>query len=340
MQDVADAARCSRSAVSLALRGDRSIPERTRRRISAVADRLGYRANPLVAALMTSRRQGKAASNASPVLAYLTSHTVDNPWRRHDAYRGMFKGAVGRGGDIGYRVEEFNVAAPGMTPSRLLDILAARTIRGIVVAPLPHHDTRIDFDFSSFAVVGLGLSVHKPVIERVANDHFQSASLVVDECIKLGYRRIGFAVCQETSVRLEHRWLAGYQFAMTQHGLDGIVPVLMPLSADELPAVIPPWVKENRPDVVILDNSYPNQVRAVPMDIGVVSMSLDSPRDAISGVYQNYALLGRVAVEHVASKLYTNSFGLHEESHVHLVAGRWVRGKTTPGPKRRRSVPR
>lgn len=338
MQDVADAARCSRAAVSLALRGDRSIPEKTRERIIGIAQRLGYHTNPLVSALMTMRRQGRPASSATAVLAYLTSHTVDNPWRKHGAYVGMYGGAVERGAEIGYRVEEFNVAAPGMTPTRMRDILLARAVHAIVVAPLPHHDTKIRFDFSSFAAVGLGLSVHEPAIERVANDHFQSATLAVDECVKLGYRRIGLALSRETSVRLEHRWLAGYQFAIAQHGLGDAVPPLMPQTSDELPAAIPTWLKRHRPDVVIFDNSYPDQIGAVPSDVGVVSLSLDSSRDAVSGIYQNYALLGRVAVEHAASKLYTNSFGVLDEPHVHLVAGKWVHGTTTPGPKRRRPM--
>lgn len=338
MQDVADAARCSRAAVSLALRGDRSIPEKTRARIVAVAERLGYQTNPLVSALMTMHRKGKPVSSATTVLAYLTSHTPDNPWRRHSAYVGMYHGAAERAGEIGYRLEEFSLGATGMTATRMRDILLARAIHGVIVAPLPHHDTKINFDFSSFAAVGLGLSVHEPAIERVANDHFQSAALAVDECVKLGYRRIGLALNRETSVRLEHRWLAGYRFAMDQHGLGDDVPVLMPQTSDELPTQIPPWQKRHRPEVVIFDNSYPDQVGAVPADVGVVSLSLDSAGDTVSGIFQNYSLLGRVAVEHAASKLYTNSFGVLDEAHVHLVAGRWVAGTTALGPKRRRPV--
>ncbi len=336
MQAVADAARCSRAAVSLALRGDRSISEPTRERIAGIARRLGYQTNPLVSALMTMRRQGRPAASATAVLAYLTSHPIDNPWRRHSAYVGLFNGAFERAAEIGYRVEEFNVAAPGMTATRMRDILTARAVHAIVVAPLPHHDTKIRFDFSSFAAVGLGLSVHEPAIERVANDHFQSAALAVDECVKLGYRRIGLALSRETSVRLEHRWLAGYQFAIAQHGLGDAAPVLMPQTSDELPGAIPAWQKRYRPDVVIFDNSYPDQVGAVPADVGVVSLSLDSPSDAVSGIFQNYGLLGRVAVEHAAAKLYTNSFGVLDQAHIHLVAGKWVHGTTTPGPKRRR----
>jgi len=336
MDDVARAARCSRAAVSLALRGDRSISEKTRQRIIASAQRVGYRVNPLVAALMSLHRRRRRASAATSVIAFLTSHPPAEPWRRHSSYVGMFDGACERAQEIGYRVEEFNLAALGMTPARMRRILLARNVHGVVVAPLPHREVRIDFDFSAAAVVGLGMSVHEPVIERIANDHFQSAALAVEKCVGLGYRRIGLALSQETSFRLDHRWLAGFRFGVAQHALAEIVPPLMTERSEELPAAIPGWQREHQPDVVILDNSYPAYVRQVPAAIGVVSLTVDRPDDRVSGIFQNYALLGRVAVEHVAAKLYTNSFGELDEAHLHLVAGRWVAGATTPGPGRRR----
>jgi hypothetical protein len=274
------------------------------------------------------------------VIAYLTSHAPGDPWRRHSPYVGMFDGACERATEIGYRIEEFNLAASGMTPARMKKILRARNIHGVVVAPLPHREVRIDFDFSSVAAIGLGMSVHEPVIERVANDHFQSAALAVEKCVGLGYRRIGLALSRETSFRLDHRWLAGFQFGITQHAEVENIPPLMTERSDELPGAIPSWQREHRPDVVILDNSYPAHIGQVPAIVGVVSLTVDKPDDPVSGIFQNYALLGRVAVEHVAAKLYTNSFGVLGEAHLHLVAGAWVQGATTPGPGRRRRAAR
>ena len=61
MEDVARAVGYSRATVSLALRGDASIPEKTRQRIAKVAEKLGYRTNPLVSALMSLQRQRRYA---------------------------------------------------------------------------------------------------------------------------------------------------------------------------------------------------------------------------------------------------------------------------------------
>jgi LacI family transcriptional regulator len=56
LQDVADRAGVHRSTVALALRDHPRIPADTRELIRALAEKLGYRKNPLVAALMRSRR--------------------------------------------------------------------------------------------------------------------------------------------------------------------------------------------------------------------------------------------------------------------------------------------
>jgi DNA-binding LacI/PurR family transcriptional regulator len=50
MEDVARAAHCHPSTVSLALRGHARIPAATRERVTAAAARLGYRIHPMISA--------------------------------------------------------------------------------------------------------------------------------------------------------------------------------------------------------------------------------------------------------------------------------------------------
>ena len=56
MQQIANVAGVSKSAVSLALRNDPRIPESTRFRIQKIAEKMGYRRNPVVDSLMTQLR--------------------------------------------------------------------------------------------------------------------------------------------------------------------------------------------------------------------------------------------------------------------------------------------
>lgn len=338
MEDVANAIGCSRATVSLALRASPTIPEKTRSRVIEAARQLGYRTNPLISALMTLQRQRRPVMAATTSVAYLTLTPPSDPWRKRDFYLSMFNGATERLAEMGCRLEEFGLRAHGMTPTRMREIWRTRNIHAAIIAPLPRGETRVDFDFSDIAVVGLGMSVNAPVIERIANDHFQSSSLAVQRCAELGYRRIGFVLSQESSRRLDHRWLGGYRFAIDQYGPVDRVPPLMTELQSELPAAITGWLHTHRPDVVILGNAEPELKARIPSTVGMVSLGVDRRDGPVTGIYQNYSLLGRAAAEHALAKLHTNSFGPLEEAHVHLVAGAWAPGTTAPGPGRRRPV--
>src|SRR5688572_28494561 len=142
MKDVARACGYSQASVLLALRGHASIPTQTREEIAAVAKKLGYRTSPLVSALMSLHRRQRPAVGGDAVIAYLTSHPADDPWRTRSFYVRMFAGASERAAEIGCRVEEINLRAPGITPSRGRAILCARGIHAAIVAPLPRGEMR------------------------------------------------------------------------------------------------------------------------------------------------------------------------------------------------------
>ncbi|MBP8257800.1 MAG: LacI family DNA-binding transcriptional regulator [Opitutaceae bacterium] len=337
MEEVARASGYSRAAVSLALRGDASIPEKTRGHIATVARKLGYSTNPLISALMSLQRQRRPVMDVTTSVAYLT-HTPSEQWRKAGFYVSMFNGASERLAEMGCRLEEFGLREKAMTATRMRDIWRARNIHAVIVAPLPHDETLVDFDFSGLAVVGLGMSVSRPVIERVASDHFQSAVLAVDRCVALGYRRIGLVLSRETSRRLDHRWLGGYRFAIEEHSLDVRVPPLATELQAELVDALPSWLRTYRPDVVILGNAELELQAKVPQSVGMISLGVDRLDGPMTGIYQNYSLIGSVAAERALANLYTNSFGPREEAHLHLVAGVWASGKTALGPLRRRPI--
>lgn len=336
MQDVADAAGYSRATVSFALRDNPSIPAKTRAHIREVARRLGYRPNPLVAALMSQQRRRRTSTRDTTAIAYLSSHPPADPWHRQFMYRRMFAGAAERAAELGFRLEEFALRARGMTPARVRDILAARHIRAAIAAPLPYDETCLTFDCAGLAVSGLGLSVHSPLIERVSIDLFGAAREAVDRCVALGYRRIGFAVSQETSARLDHRWLGGYRFAVEHHGLDDPPPPLLPARTGELAAALPGWLRAARPDVVILGNAERELPRLIPRRTGVVSLCVEAPDGPQTGIFEDHTLLGRIAVEQVAGQLQQNRLEPLEGARTYLVAGRWIPGRTAPGPGRLR----
>ncbi|MCU0791513.1 MAG: hypothetical protein MUE42_01365 [Opitutaceae bacterium] len=217
-------------------------------------------------------------------------------------------------------------------------VLDARGIHGVIVAPLVDEAVGIDFDFTNLVAVGLGMSLSRPLIERVSSDHFQSCALAVRQCAGLGYRRIGFVLSESISVRLEHRWLGGYASQILRTwGVAKLPPLLLPVQSDH--ALLNAWLRKHRPDVVIMGDSDDKLIALLPPEVGLVQLNVASADGPDTGIFQNSRLIGRNIVERVISRLYTNDFSRPDEAIVHLVAGRWAPGKTAPGPGRMHAVP-
>lgn len=320
----------------MALRGDPSIPELTRRKISAAAEALGYRRSPLVAALMSLQRRRRPLASTTLTVAWIASHQPACAWRQVRSFRAMFTGAETQAAAMGFKLEEFNLGPDGLPPERLLQVLWTRRIQAALIAPLPQRQRELPFDISSLATIGVGASVRSPVIARVASDHFESAFRAVRECHALGYRRIGLILSEETSERLEHRWLGGFLTARERLDLRPAIPPLMTPETAALAAAMPPWLERHRPEVVIFGSDERELYSLVPPEVGLVSLSVDEADGELTGIDQNFPKLGKVAMEHLIARLYSSQLGALEEEQIHLVAGRWVPGRTARGPGVRR----
>jgi DNA-binding LacI/PurR family transcriptional regulator len=330
MQMVADAVGLSRSAVSLALRNHPSIPSATRARVAEAARRLGYRPNPLVAALMSQHLRLRPRRRR-PTIAYVTTHPPDDPWRNYAAFVQMHDGVVRRAAELGYRVEEFALARLQSSPARLIEILRARGINGIFLAPLPGSLRTLDLDITDFATVGLGMSVSEPVIRRVTADIFQVGRLAAQRCAELGYRRIGFAASAAMSSRLEDRMFAGYRQGLWDCGLAETVPPLLTPPTAPFATFLPAWCRTRKPEVVLFGTFDAGCLRAVPPEIGCVNLNVDTPRSDVTGVYQDQPRIGAMAAEQLHLALQQNATGPLDQPQTYLHGGAWVVGRTASG---------
>lgn len=335
MQEVALQAGLSRSAVSLALSGHPSIPAATRDRVIAAARRLGYRKNPLVAALMSVRRSPIAGPTPKTSLAFLTSHLPSDPWRQAGPIRRFHAAARARASELGFRLDEFSLGGT-LRPERLAALLRARGIHGLLVAPLPGDQTQLEFDVADFATVGLGLSVKAPSIDRVADDHFFAAQLAFERCLALGYRRIGLALAGNISRRLEHRWWSGFLVAQQQMPAEGRIPALMPETRDAIPPLLAGWIAQHEVDVVIFSLREEARMACAPAATGLVSLSVQDASGRVAGIRQNERLIGAEAIELLAAKLHRWNTGASASPRMHLIRSEWHDGLSAPGAGRKR----
>lgn len=338
LQDVADRAGVHRSTVSLALRDHSRISEPVRRRIQGIAGKLGYRINPLVAALMQSRRTKRTEKHV--VLAYVTNYPTRFGWRPpHHDRPDYFPGATARARDFGYKLEHFWLAEPGMTPERFAAILSARNINGLLIGRLPPGCNALELPWEKFSSVALGLTLQAPRLNHVTENHYTSAKQSMIRCIERGYRRIGFAFTEaDDSPRVGERWLGAYLHQQLRLRVgDRIPPFLFPGNADAGQA-FQKWFTKNRPDALLVTHASPvmGWLKAlgqnVPRDVGVVALVNDHPEQNQSGVYFDPAKLGALSIEMLIGLLHRDDTGVPEDQHEVLLTGEWLEGGTLRPP--------
>src|SRR5687767_4022160 len=147
LQDIARRGGVSKMTVSLALRGHPHAAADTRERLRSLANEMGYRPNPLIAANMAQLRAGRRTAFAG-TLAF--AGIGDSPVRINEPNTQntrIFVGARRRAEALGYRIEWFSLEDETVDGARLSDIIKARGILGVVLGANCMVDPRWHLDW-------------------------------------------------------------------------------------------------------------------------------------------------------------------------------------------------
>lgn len=343
LADVARAAQVHKATAARALNQDPRITPATRQKVEQAAHALGYRVNHLLAAWMSTRRKRVPVANA--VLAYVTGHPTRYGWRPPASDLPDFHpGACARALTAGFTVEDFWLREKGMTPERLIGILRARNIQGVLIGRMPGpYTTLLEYDWSRFSVVALGISLAAPIFNRVRENHFHTASLAASQCFQRGFRRIGLAFDRTDDFgRMNDMWVGGFLSEQVKWpaGVARVPPLLShsPERSDFMT-----WFKRHRPDVVLASQADP--VRdwlaaaklKVPEDVGLVDLRCYDPHSGNTGVHYDFSQTGALGVEMLIGLMHRQERGVPARPHEVLLQGSWIEGATLgPPPVRRR----
>jgi LacI family transcriptional regulator len=167
LSDIARACGLSISTISRALRGHAKVSAATRHRIEEVAERLGYRPNPYIAALMSNVRRARRATAAAAALARIDTSPNADEWKADPVQSQFYIGALARAERLGHRLERFHGGNSNISPARLTGILRARGITGVICSGHRYnaHGTAFPFDRDRFALVTVGF-------RRLEGGHF------------------------------------------------------------------------------------------------------------------------------------------------------------------------
>jgi LacI family transcriptional regulator len=332
IRDVAAAAGVHFTTVSLALRNDPRLKASTRERIQATARQLGYRPNPLVAALMENVRTRKGRLRPQ-VIAFCTHWQSGEGWRQIDTHRRFFEGARTRAETLGYRLDHFNLAEAGYNPDRWSRIFLARGIRGIVLASFQTLVSELALNWAEFSAVRIDPNPKNPHLDTVCSNQSQITRVAFLQARSRGYRRIALFVHKLVDERLGDAFLAGYLLEQDKLPL---AQRLTPFRTTEdwTAEAFAAWFAKARPDVLLaLGADVATQWmrglgRKVPREVGVIDLDQRDEEGRIAGMRKNHFMLGATAVDMVVSKMQQNEVGVPDFPKLIMVGGRWIEGRS------------
>ncbi|GII98853.1 LacI family transcriptional regulator [Sediminihabitans luteus] len=210
LRDVAARAGVSKSLVSLALRGDPGVGERTRERIQVIADELGYRSNVLARGLVQGRTH----------LLGVVISSLENPYHT-EIVAGVEEAAEAHG----LSVLLVHGSRDRGRLAQHLDTLTGLNVDGLVVISSWLEDEHLAAAARRTPLVMVGRS-HAPVqgIDSVTNDDELGAALAVDHLVAAGRTRVAHVTGGRRPAALARR--RGYEAAMSRHGLADVVRVV------------------------------------------------------------------------------------------------------------------
>lgn len=340
LRHLAQLAQLSPSAVSLALRNSPKISAATQARVRQLADKIGYRPDAKVVAMMTHLRKSRAVRQEA-CFGVISFYNTAQPWKTSQHLMQVFEGMKKRAYELGYRLEPLWLRAPGMTYQRFRGILDARGIEGLLCFGSPDLEQEFPAELGHYAIVTIGLSIRTP-LHRVTSHFYNDTVAVLNRVYQLGYRRPGLVVGRYEEQRSGHAHTAAY-LGWCEHRLGSghALPVHQVEAVEEEPLL--DWLRRQRPDVIVFVHLHERleELRSVlrknrisvPGKLGVAVLSHQVEGSGFAGLQQNQPLMGAWAVELLEARITNRDFGIPINPRFEMVESRWCEGRSLEGQR-------
>ena len=327
LNDIALRLGISKMTVSRALRGGKHVEPSLQEKIVRVANELGYQPDPEIAKLMTHMRRTRSVG--SPLtLAFVWAESTSQETERSSWSQQLVLGAHQQAAKLGFQLEEFHLAARGMTARRLSGILEARGIPGFILSPLVSRSRgHVSMAWEKFCSVVIGMGYARPQLHRVHHHHFLGMMTALRMLKKQRYKRIGFYCGSTINERMFRAWSASFlaHHPLSQPG------ELLALRKSISRTDFLQWLRKAKPDVVIDGGhlvkdwlaSLPPSRRPHHVSLG---WRADMPE--VPGIDQQANVLGAAAVDLLVTQYQQNERGIPESPRIVMTEGLWRAART------------
>jgi DNA-binding LacI/PurR family transcriptional regulator len=334
LRDIAARLGVSHSTVSLSLRDHPRISQAVKERVRRTSGEMGYRPDPMLAALANYRR-GRENHQGTTGVAWINGWQDPEELRQHPEIDWYWQGAFMAAEKSGFRLEEFWLGGE-CSPQRLHQILSTRGIRGILLPPHPVAPDWQDFPWNEYTIVRLGCPLLTPECHIVTADPIANTMLAVRAIHGRGYRRIGFVMLEadlnKRGMRFDLGFLGGQRLIRDEDP----VPVLFLGGSNTAgrKEAFEGWLCRHKPDAILTPDpavaELVNQTDLrVPEDIGLAVTSIHGA-GADAGIDPHPGEIGRVGFLLLHSLMNDRMRGIPPIFSQVLVEGSWVDGESLP----------
>jgi LacI family transcriptional regulator len=336
MADVAREAGVSKNTVSLALRNDSQIPTTTRQRIAAIAERMGYRRNPVVGELMARLHAGGSRRFRS-CLALINANADQHALTRHPTIPVYVRGCRERAAELGYKLDAFWMHEPGISSARWVQIFKARGIPGGVITGLMS-ENRIRGAFlpvlQELPFVVTGVRTRDPELSFACADHHMVALRSFEKAIELGYRRPGLVLDHEIDALVDHRFSAGFRAGQQRIPAGRrLKPFFDVQKARENRGLFTRWMDAEKPDVVFsLYNEVREWIAAAASErsepVAMIQYEWREQHPGWPGMNQHNDIAGQAAIDMLVGMLHRGERSPPPFPLATLIGPTWMDGVT------------
>jgi LacI family transcriptional regulator len=318
----------SKAAVSLALNNHPRIPKKTRDRVRAVADKVGFIVDPKFSQFMSAIRRRNAAFLSTPI-AILSLWPRKTEWTQRAGLARFHLGLVERATQLGFRTEDFWLGDPAMRPQRMERILKARGIEAAIVLSYPSAPAKLSIDLSNFACSVIGRALRSPRLCAVDHDHHQGLFLALESVRARGFARPGLVITEDLKERTMHCWVAAYLFDSNLQPPSRRLPFWI-INRKAKRSEFLGWFRKHRPDVILGHDLILPFLSdcgiTIPETVAFATLSWTSTAPQFAGVDTRREFIAGRAVEIVLEQLRQNRHGISHDPETLLVEGVWRDG--------------
>ncbi len=328
LKDIAAELELSAQTVSLALRGHRRIPAKTRQLVTDAAHRLGYRADPALSALANYRTGHSRSARKWDTIALISNWATPDWWKDGNTYTRLNTALHREAESRGLTLEPHWLGYLSQDAERVFRRIFQRGIRGMIVAPMPSElePVVIDFPRREFQIVTFGPEHYYPDHHVIQPDFYENLRLAWQKLRAKGHERIGFVYAQVFSWRTSDAWLGAYLAEKRLAGFQAndLQPCMLAEPWRDEKGFFD-WLEKEKPDAIItILNQIPVWLRQNSRWNGLAVALLSAQEPGATGINVQPELSARTAVEVLMMEMQRSL--VSEQSlplRIHI-PGRWV----------------